>query len=226
MFSLIPWCVVISTWPQETQMDGTRIESWEQFQRRFASSLSRIQDDRLLGLAAAANPLYALEELGFTIPRDVEASIAEHLRFKPQTLARIRQLRDEVHRHAGRAFDISSPDELERVLFDQLKIVRPSGGDGSAGTYHAKAGGRFASPLPQQVGAGESPADPLETLRGAASHRAAAARVSAARGPRTSTRLPRRLRSASARAARTSCGKSAAANEEAARMIARRSVRA
>lgn len=148
-------------------MDGTRIESWEQFQRRFASSLSRIQDDRLLGLAAAANPLYALEELGFTIPRDVEASIAEHLRFKPQTLARIRQLRDEVHRHAGRAFDISSPDELERVLFDHLKIVRPSGGDGSAGTYHAKAGGRFASPLPQQVGAGESPADPLETLRGA-----------------------------------------------------------
>jgi hypothetical protein len=149
-----------------------QITSWEGLQERIQSVLERVNADPALALAAAVNPLHALEELGFDIEPSVRPAIEERLRFKPRTSARLQNLRQEIHRHAGREFDIDSPGEVQVILFDRLAIKRPAASDeapNSAATPTENNTAQPASKRPMQspnAHALGSP-DPLETLRGA-----------------------------------------------------------
>src|SRR4051812_11611067 len=105
------------------------ISSWKAAQALIPEILERLNADQPLLLAALANPLFALEELGYEIEPSFEEELIDRLRFGTKDAARIRHLRKEIFAHAGDAFDLESEDETERILFEQLKLPRPAYGE-------------------------------------------------------------------------------------------------
>lgn len=108
---------------EEELREVTRIE---QLQKRLGDLLSRINGDRRLALAAAANPLLALEELGFRLAPEVRREIENRGRFSRRQLARREKLLGEFTRVApGYAIEeanLLSAGEVRRLLRDILKI--------------------------------------------------------------------------------------------------------
>ncbi len=133
------------------------IDSWAQLQAQVDSILERLNADTGLALAAAVNPLYALEELGFQIAPHARADIEDRLRFRPRVAVRVRALREEIYRQAGRPFDLDSAEELGRILFDRLGIVPP----------RASPARLYLRPLVSEPGHRGPTPDPLDSLRGA-----------------------------------------------------------
>ena len=141
------------------------IDSWARFQEVSRAIADRINDDPSLALAAAANPLLALREIGYDIHPDARSEIEDRLRFTPRALARRRELVEAIYRHAGRRFALDSPTALSDVLQEQLRSgasvkgrTRP-GGD-AAGSFDARL-------LAQARERDDAAPDPLEAVRGA-----------------------------------------------------------
>src|ERR1035437_107486 len=101
-------------------MAYTTIDSWEQLQAQVATLLEKVHSDSMLSVAAASNPLLALEDLGYAINPEARLGIEDRIRFDLRTVVRLRQLREQIFHAAGHPFDINSRTELERVLFDEL----------------------------------------------------------------------------------------------------------
>lgn len=98
------------------------INSWEDLQKNISKIVVAINKDPNLKLAAATNPLLAAEELGYKINIDVIDQIEERIRFKPADIPKLTELKNLIFNLAGKKFDIRSEGELNKVLFDDLKI--------------------------------------------------------------------------------------------------------
>ncbi len=153
--------------------DRIRITSWAQIQERIQFIVERLNANPSLALAAAVNPLYALEELGLDIDPAVRPAIEQRVRFKPRVNARMQHLREEIFRHAGHSFDIDSPREVECILFDRLGLALPASEsiqnvEGEGEGEGAKRPPALTLSRPVRTGRGDAPAeDPLEPLRDA-----------------------------------------------------------
>jgi hypothetical protein len=106
-----------------------RLDSWEQARREVPAILEKINADPALALAAAANPLLALEELGYDLAPNVRKEFADRIRFGAKAFEERTVLRDKIFKHAGHPFDLDAPKELHAVLFNELKIERGKKGD-------------------------------------------------------------------------------------------------
>jgi hypothetical protein len=131
------------------------VTSWKQLQDDLPSIVDRLSSDSSLAVAAAANPLYALEEFGYQFDPRARQEIEDRIRFGPRKAVRLQQLRNEVFEAAGFAFDVNSGTELSRVLFDELGL---------------EASGRRVQatdlePMSPQLGWAPKKEDPLEALR-------------------------------------------------------------
>jgi|GEM_PF-660492 len=157
-------------------MPKKKIDSWEQLQQQVASILAHVNKDQRLALAAAVNPLFALEELGYEISPGVRPEIEDRLRFGAKKATRLKELRASIFKQAGRQFDIDSPTELGRVLFDELKLrganvnTRADAYEGGSTIQQSPAGSRLSAspdtkPLPYRRPEAEPLADPLEVLK-------------------------------------------------------------
>jgi hypothetical protein len=134
-----------------------RVDSWEQLQEQIQPILEQVNADPALAMAAAVNPLYAIEELGYEIEPRVRPQIEDRLRFGPRSIVRLQQLREEIFEHAGREVDLTSSDDLRQLLFEELSLPVPEPPPDT-------------SPLPPQIGGQprlEPISDPLEVLRDA-----------------------------------------------------------
>lgn len=142
-------------------------DSWEQLRDQAPRLLEEVQADPALTLAAAVNPLLALEELGYSIDQSVRQEVEDRLRFPLRTVAHLEQLRSQIFEYAGRVFDIADADQLARVLFDELGLPRPES------TKPPRSEPRESGPshpatrplLPPRLRPSGEP-DPLEALRG------------------------------------------------------------
>lgn len=145
------------------------ITSLHELQRRVPSFVQAINADERLVAGAAANPLFALEELGVTISPEFLPTVIRRIRFSLEVFNRLESLAERVHKLANRRFDIDSPSELARILFDELKLPRPGTGHGGqvASTLHQSAtGDTVADPLPYSMGKLDLKiGDPLDELR-------------------------------------------------------------
>ncbi len=145
-------------------MAKTTFDSWEQLQAQISTILEQVNGDPALAVAAAANPLHALEDLGYAINPHARAEIEDRIRFDHRRAVRLRQLREQIFDEVGHPFDINSPHELERVLTGKLGI------DLSDQEKAEKRSSRRArvslQPLPPQLGWGQKVQDPLEEFRG------------------------------------------------------------
>jgi hypothetical protein len=150
-----------------------RISSLQQFQRVVPAIVKAINADPELAMRAAANPLLAVEELGYTIEPDVRRLAERRVRFPKATFERLGELEKEIHASAGEQFEIDSSEALSRVLFEKLKLP-PPGEDSPQQKSRSRAktsqksypGLRLVTdPLPPRPLGGEPTADPLDGLR-------------------------------------------------------------
>jgi hypothetical protein len=142
------------------------IQSFEDARRQVGFILAEINANRELAIAAAANPLFALEDLGYEIAPGARAEIEDHIRFGAAKAARLKRLRATIYKTAGREFDLQSAESLREVL-EQLDV--PLSGPGSQ-----KRGPKQKCETPPALNLARSPQvkwaprveDPLEQFRG------------------------------------------------------------
>lgn len=104
-----------------------KINSLDELQKKKLSIIRSINKDQNLALRAFANPLLALEEMGYDIAPDVQKDVERFLRFRPHEYKRLKELEKRVHTLAGHAFDLDSIEEVEAVLFRDLKLSKQKG---------------------------------------------------------------------------------------------------
>lgn len=97
-------------------MKREAISSWEDLQREASAILERLNADATLGLAAAANPLLALEELGYEIEASARPDIEARLRFGPRVAPRALELVDRMREEVGRPVDPDDGEDVRRAI--------------------------------------------------------------------------------------------------------------
>jgi hypothetical protein len=145
-------------------MQKRKIKSWEQLQEQIGPILKQINANQELAVAAAVNPVNALDELGYEIDPRARPDIEDRLRFDPRTIVRLRQLQEAVFEHSGHEFDLNSASELRQVLFEELKLSIP---EKQQKQYQQRREPIDTSPLPPQLSWTGKVVDPLEVLRDA-----------------------------------------------------------
>jgi hypothetical protein len=155
-----------------------KIDSIEALQKVVPLIVKAVNDDEAFGLRAAANPLLAAEEMGYQIAPEIQQTAERRVRFTQEDAGRLAELEEQVHKLAGEPFDLDSPHELDRILFEKLKLPRPKPPSeppdtpqqtppaARARSSAPKAKGKSASAPPQPGGLSQAP-DPLEELRDA-----------------------------------------------------------
>lgn len=138
------------------------IDSIEALQKVVPLIVKAVNDDQAFGLRAAANPLLAAEELGYQIAPEIRQTAERRVRFSQEDATRLGELAAQVYKLASVQFDIDSPQELNRILFEKLKLKRPTSPQQTAPDSYRK----LASAPPATVGTTQT-ADPLEELRDA-----------------------------------------------------------
>jgi DNA polymerase I-like protein with 3'-5' exonuclease and polymerase domains len=98
------------------------INSWEDLQKNVTSITRLLNKDQNLLIAAASNPILALNELGYTIQADILGHIEDKMRFKTQQVVKLKNLRSIILKTAKKYFNIRSKDQLEQVLFEDLQL--------------------------------------------------------------------------------------------------------
>jgi hypothetical protein len=152
------------------------ITSWEELRARVSELLAALNGDTNLAIAAAANPILALEELGYQVAAESRRAIEDRFRFSYRKAARLRALRRELTELAGRPIDIDSADDVRKLLVEDLRVfdsksvsLKQSGGcrttDRSRDKPSAPVRSSFEPMAVQTLWAEPAP-DPLEPWRG------------------------------------------------------------
>ena len=147
-----------------------KIDSIEALQKVVPLIVKAVNDDEAFGLRAAANPLLAAEEMGYQIAPEIRQTAERRVRFSQEDTDRLAELEEQVHKLAGEPFDLDSPKELDRILFEKLKLPRPKPPSEPPDTPQQQTppvtSRKSASAPPQPGGLSQAP-DPLEELRDA-----------------------------------------------------------
>lgn len=104
----------------------TDITDIAQLQEQIDRLLERFNADQPLAMAAAVNPLLALEELGYRLAPAVQREIERRSRYTKRQLARLETLRAEflqaVPDFPIEEFDVLSSAQVRRLLRETLQI--------------------------------------------------------------------------------------------------------
>lgn len=145
------------------------IETLHELQRLVPSIVKEVNANDALALRAAANPLLAIEELGYELAPGLRIEAERRVRFPKAAIERLERLEQQVYERADERFAIDSPAELDRVLFEKLKLPRPDQRGTTKGSRKQPAATTpptlVAEPAPHF--ARRPFVDPLEALRGA-----------------------------------------------------------
>lgn len=135
--------------------DRKVLNSWQDAQHRIVQILAALNANSALLMAAAANPLLALEELGYEVNPEVQQDFVDRIRFGSTVAKQQQALRRKIFDAAGHSFDLNSSEALVAALGRVLK-------------NKADAPSIPADAQPPRFTFGTPAApDPLEHLRGA-----------------------------------------------------------
>jgi hypothetical protein len=98
------------------------IRSIEALRERVPEILKRLNADPALLLAAAANPILALEELGYTVPDEFRSELDRRIRYTSDERKRLEALRAQIFEAAAHSFDIDDAAALQEILFARLQL--------------------------------------------------------------------------------------------------------
>ena len=133
-----------------------KLGSWESAQQQIGQILAALNNNPGLMMAAAANPLLALRELGYEIEEGLEQEFEDRIRFGSHNAPKLAELRERVFKSAGRRFDLDSPEALAHALSSLVKVQK------SQRTFTPAE----TAAVPFTLGP-TRPSDPLEELRNA-----------------------------------------------------------
>ena len=145
------------------------IDSMAKLQRRLPVILKALNDDPALLVAASANPLLAIEEIGYRITGDFREELELRLRFSEETRRRLGKLKKDLSSAAGRDLPLHDPDKLHRVLFSEMGIAEPDADACRQALKHAalEPSDHRLTSAPRPAVFGHDAADPLAVLEGA-----------------------------------------------------------
>lgn len=134
---------------------ATEVNSWDDVQREEKAILTRLHANPALMLAFAANPLLALQELGYEIHADHKQEFEDRLRFGSH-FEQVGSLRKKIFSLAGKPFELHSAAALHAALSTLLEkeVARTLTSMETAPLYFFRA-------------AGTEITDPLERIRDA-----------------------------------------------------------
>jgi len=98
------------------------IDSLDALRRRVPAIVKQINEEPALALRAAANPLLALADMGYRLTDRLAREVELRLRFTPQAIDRLEQLRTQIAKLSEGPLDPDDPADLRRVLFERLKL--------------------------------------------------------------------------------------------------------
>lgn len=101
-----------------------RIQSFKELHRLAPQIIKEVMSDHALARRALANPILAMEELGYELTGGAVSDVERHLRYSRSNQKALDDLEAEIKKLVGRAVDMSSETEIEKVLFKQLKLKR------------------------------------------------------------------------------------------------------
>jgi hypothetical protein len=95
---------------------GGTIDSIDSLRRRMRTIVEAVNADPSLALRASANPLLALEELGYELSDGLREEAELRARFGLDDVAALTSLRDDIERQLGRKIDLGSADAVTGAL--------------------------------------------------------------------------------------------------------------
>jgi hypothetical protein len=98
------------------------IRSVQELREHVPAILKQLNADPALLQAAASNPIFALEELGYEIPRELRRALEHRIRFTPVERRQLDELTSQINQLAGDSMDPEDPVALEQLLFKRLKL--------------------------------------------------------------------------------------------------------
>jgi DNA polymerase I-like protein with 3'-5' exonuclease and polymerase domains len=105
-----------------------------------------------------ANPLLALEEIGYRVDPRARREFEERIRFSVEQVAQLRQLRKRASQICRRGLDPDVPADVHKMLFEELGLTRQT----ATATFDTPAALEYL-PRPGWL---PTWTDPLEALRG------------------------------------------------------------
>jgi len=102
------------------------IKSFEEFHKLVPLIIRKVNRDPELAIRAAANPLLAFEEMGFKMSPELKREVELRIRFSEEEIKKMTMLKNEIRTITGKEVDPLSEKTVERLLFKDLKIKRPS----------------------------------------------------------------------------------------------------
>ena len=106
-------------------MGSRKFDRFEKFHRLIPVLVQRFNEDEELAARAMANPILAIEELGYELTPAVRREVGWRIRFPGKQVDRLRKLSEKIFAEAGTEFDPESEKEVSKVLFQRLKLARP-----------------------------------------------------------------------------------------------------
>ena len=100
---------------------STRIGSLRELQKKMPRVLKALNANEPLALAAAANPLFALEALGYTLTEKAKREIERHTRFGAEGAAELTRLETAIFELTYKPFDLTNPEALHDTLEPLLR---------------------------------------------------------------------------------------------------------
>ena len=166
-----------------------RIDTFPDLQARAGEILDRLRSAPILALAAAANPLLAVEHLGYQFDPKTRPGIADRIRLGPTAAGQLAELRTTIARLIDRQVDPDDGPAVRRLLTDLGVLTSQPDGDepgtGRRRPSRSQSGHGRRHPDRTEPGVGPSPAadadpdtdpprwhpggagpDPLEPYRG------------------------------------------------------------
>jgi len=140
------------------------IGSVDDARKQIGFILAEINANPKLAIAAAANPLFALEDLGYEITPEARDEIADYVRFGAAKAARLKHLRATIFKTAGRKFDVDSGESLREVL-EQLEVPLARTGTQAPSKRKGETPPALNLARSPQVKWGPKVDDPLEQFR-------------------------------------------------------------
>ncbi|GAA2184189.1 hypothetical protein [Micromonospora lupini] len=105
-----------------------QIDTFSDLQARAGAILARLSAAPTLAIAAATNPLLAVEHLGYQFNPDTRAGIGDRIRLGPTAAKKLADLRTTIARLVDRQVDPDDGPAVRRLLTD-LGVLPGSGGD-------------------------------------------------------------------------------------------------
>ena len=103
------------------------IQNLKELQKLMPSIIKDYGEDQKITHAALANPILALEHIGYELTPDFKYELEFLIRFGEKKGKALLTLEKKIFKEVNKEFDLRSPDQLFEVLKPILKLKAPAG---------------------------------------------------------------------------------------------------